>query len=324
MSNGRIRNFAGIEDALRCPRCGKAMHLEETALRCEGGHCYNVSSKGSVNFVPDAKPVDHYDLESFECRRRVMEAGLYYPVVDMLLGELEMALITSVGTGTGGQPQGSGQRWLVLDAGCGEGYFTRTMREHVGCAIDTNETWADCSFVGLDFSKDAIHVAARGGGDICWIVGDIAHLPFADHSVNCLINAFAPANYAEFRRVLTADGTLIKVVPGPRHLQELRERVGGSLAHEDYSNQRVIDHFAENFDLVRRIGACRQGPIEKDRLADLLRMTPLLFGVDISEVDTEGLGFTSTDATLLVGTVPAESDAAASDRASGARGEARE
>lgn len=153
MANSRIQKFGAIESALRCPRCGQAVHLEGTSLRCEGGHCYNVSSKGSVNFVPDARPVDHYDLESYERRRLVMEAGLYYPVVDMLLGELEVALITSTGTsvtstdaghdtgdvhGAAGD-LGSAGRWLVLDAGCGEGYFTRALHDHMSCAMDTDE-----------------------------------------------------------------------------------------------------------------------------------------------------------------------------------------
>ena len=47
----------------------------------------------------------------------------------------------------------------------------------------------------------------------------------AEMFLEMFLDIFSPANYGEFRRVLSKDGILIKVVPTENHLKEIRQMV---------------------------------------------------------------------------------------------------
>ena len=57
--------------------------------------------------------------------------------------------------------------------------------------------------------------------------------------MDILLDIFSPANYGEFRRVLSKDGILIKVIPTENHLKEIRQKVQDQLTNKDYSNQDI-------------------------------------------------------------------------------------
>jgi len=97
----------------------------------------------------------------------------------------------------------------ILDAGCGEGYFTRQF------IIATNNV------VGIDISKHAISHAAKLDPHHLYIVASNYHLPLFDKSVDCLINIMAPHSEEEFSRVSAR--YIIKVVPNRLHLLEIKQ-----------------------------------------------------------------------------------------------------
>lgn len=51
----------------------------------------------------------------------------------------------------------------------------------------------------------------------------MAKSPFGDQSFHIILNILSPSNYKEFKRLLVQDGLVIKVVPRPDYLKELRE-----------------------------------------------------------------------------------------------------
>lgn len=57
-----------------------------------------------------------------------------------------------------------------------------------------------------------------------WFVADLKRLPVQNAAADVVLNVFSPADYGEFRRVLTPDGELLKVVPGPDYLLESDRR----------------------------------------------------------------------------------------------------
>jgi len=61
-------------------------------------------------------------------------------------------------------------------------------------------------------------------------VGDLRRLPFADGTFSAVLDVMTPANYDEFRRVLSPDGMLVKVYPGQDYLREIRAARGMSCA----------------------------------------------------------------------------------------------
>lgn len=220
-----------------------------------------------MHFAPNAAP-SRYDEALFASRRRILEAGFYGAVIDAIRAAM---------------PEDAR---VVLDAGCGDGTVTKAL------ARETT--------VGLDLSKDAIRLAARGGGPILWTVGDLTKLPLADASADVILNLFSPAHYAEFARVLKPDGRLLKLVPQAGYLREIRALMEDRLKRGTYSNDPVVSHLSERFTLLDRRRVTRTYPLSKAQAEDFLRMTPLTFGAAADELDASKLTEITIDVELLI------------------------
>ncbi len=254
-------------DLLRCPACGTAFSQQDRALVCKNGHTFDPSKKGYVHFLPNARP-SKYDAALFEARRRILEGGFYDAVIEAIRARMPA------------DPA------VVLDAGCGDGTFTKALAAGVT--------------VGVDNSKDAIALAARGGNPILWTVADLTRLPLADGSVDVILNLFSPAHYGEFRRVLKPDGLLLKLVPQSGYLGEIRALMGDRLRHDSYANDAVVSHLAAQFHLLDRVRVTNTFSLTPEQARDFLAMTPLTFGADPSSLDAAALTAVTVDAELLI------------------------
>ena len=121
--------------------------------------------------------------------------------------------------------------------------------------------------------------------------------------MDILLDIFSPANYGEFRRVLSKDGILIKVIPTKNHLKEIRQKVQDQLTNKDYSNQDIKNHFREHFTILSSQTASLTKTITAEQLQALLSMTPLLFHIDQSKIDWSQLTEITIEAEILVGRV---------------------
>ena len=119
--------------------------------------------------------------------------------------------------------------------------------------------------------------------------------------MDILLDIFSPANYGEFRRVLSQNGILIKVVPTENHLKEIRQMVQEQLTKKDYSNQDIKEHFQEHFCIQSSQIASLTKSITAEQRQALLSMTPLLFHVDQSKIDWSQLTEITIEAEILVG-----------------------
>lgn len=216
-----------------------------------------------MHFLPNANP-SRYGAELFEARRRILNGGFYDRVIDAL--QKAMPSDASV----------------VLDAGCGDGTFTKAL--------------AKGTTIGLDLSKDAVLLAARGGGPILWTVGDLTRLPLRSGCVDVVLNLFSPAHYAEFRRVLKQNGLLLKLVPQSSYLVEIRTLLG----LPPYSNETVVSHLKEHFRLLDCIRITETFPLSETQARDFLAMTPLTFDAAADALDAATLQSITVDAEILI------------------------
>lgn len=166
---------------------------------------------------------------------------------------------------------------------------------------------AKWKIIGFDISKASIQLAAKSDDthSIKWFIGNSAALSLQNQSINCIVNSFSPANYAEFQRVLTPNGYLIKIIPGNSHLQEFRHKLSRHLSSPKYTNQPTIMHMMRYFPIVYRqtTTACLQiSSLERKVFAD---MTPLLFHIDKEKVDLTDVDFLTIEAEIVVGQKPA-------------------
>ena len=263
--------------AFACPICQKNLTLLETSLKCNNRHSFDLAKFGYVNLAPQIKQSANYDKENFQNRQQILEAGFYQAILDAVSD-----LLANSETST-----------TVLDIGCGEGFYSRKLQER----------HSDKTFYAFDISKDSVQIAAKSEPNwaINWFVGDLARLPIKDASMDILLDIFSPANYGEFRRVLSKDGILIKVIPTENHLKEIRQKVQDQLTNKDYSNQDIKNHFQEHFTILSSQTASLTKTITADQLQSLLSMTPLLFHIDQTKIDWSQVTEITIEAEILVG-----------------------
>ena len=274
----KLQRFASAS-AFACPICQENLTLVETSLKCDHRHSFDLAKFGYVNLAPQIKQSANYDKENFQNRQQVLEAGFYQAILE----GISDLLATKPSAKT------------ILDIGCGEGFYSRKLQE----------VHPDKTFYAFDISKDSVQIAAKSEPNwaVNWFVGDLARLPIKDASMDILLDIFSPANYGEFRRVLSKDGILIKVIPTENHLKEIRQMVQGQLTKKDYSNQDIKEHFQEHFSIQSSQIASLTKHITAEQRQAILSMTPLLFHVDQSKIDWNQLAEITIEAEILVGKV---------------------
>ena len=202
---------------LRCPCCNAPMDVENEGrtLFCKGEkkHCFDFSSKGYVNLA-GSRGVTGDSKQAVRSRTDFLNKGYYAPIADKLCEILEKYVSTGV----------------VLDAGCGEGYYTRRISDK---GYDT---------VGLDLSKYAVDSLAsrlhcKSNEKDFAVVASIYEMPFCDGFADAAVSIFAPCAEEEISRVLSDDGILVVVSAGREHLMGLKE----ALYSTAYENEDRAD-----------------------------------------------------------------------------------
>lgn len=235
-----MRNFTNL---LICPKCSAGLSSTEHSLVCENGHCFDLSKEGYVNLLlanmkKTKMPGD--DKLMVVARKNFLDKD-YYKALKLKIFEIIAKLKPSV----------------ILDAGCGTGYYTAGLDEM-------------CKVIGADISKFAVQVASKHNKNNTYIVASIFNLPIKDGSVDLILNIFAPKPQAEFKRVLLANGAIIEVVPAEEHLKELKQ-----LVYQDCFKENVEKFAFDQFKLADTQRISYRVSIDNgDDLLNLLKMTP--------------------------------------------------
>lgn len=277
--NKAYKNFKVVEEIFQCPICKECSRLNDNgSFICENRHCFDLSSKGYINFIPNQKQIK-YKKNLFENRQEVFLNGFYDNVSDEIYNVIREYF--------------QNKRTInILDAGCGEGYYSLNL---------DNKEELKCNIFAMDIVKDAIKIASRKLSSVNWIVGDISNIPLKTNSIDSIINILTPSSYDEFTRILSDDGILIKVIPGNEYLQEIRDSIKDQLKNKSYSNEKVINYFKENMKFIEKRKVKYTLPVSKHQLECFLEMTPMTFGIDTSKVNIDNISCITIDLEILVG-----------------------
>lgn len=210
-----------------CPVCGGPLEEEQGGARCGEGHRFDRARQGYFHLLPpnlmhSKAPGD--TPEMVRARREFLEAGYYAPFRDRLCA-LWQAFAQ--------QRPNSEKPAVLLDAGCGEGWYTAGLQGAV----------PEARVFGFDISKAAVKAAAGKYRDISFAVASCFHIPVGDSFCDCLTNVFAPIVPEEFRRVVKPGGTMILAVPSPRHLYGMKELLYEA-PYENESKDTAYEGFA--------------------------------------------------------------------------------
>ena len=189
----------------RCPVCAAPLTREARAYRCGAGHSYDIAKEGYTYLLPpnqkhSAAPGDDKGMAA--ARREFLSKGYYAPLLNTLCHEIAAR---------------SGPAPVILDAGCGEGYYTSGIYRRLLAEGKQPQ------MAGIDISKCILRAAAKRDRDIEFAVASSYHLPVADGCADLLLDCFSPLALEEFRRVLKPGGLFFYVVPAVDHLWELKQ-----------------------------------------------------------------------------------------------------
>jgi 23S rRNA (guanine745-N1)-methyltransferase len=226
---------------LLCPVRGCRLGLvrQERRMVCPRNHSFDVARSGYINLLQpqDRRARQPGDTaEAVAARRRLHDQGF--------TAHQRRAIAETVAATPGD---------VVLDAGCGDGFYLGTLQAETGFAGH-----------GVDISVPAVDAAARRYPHCEWVVANADRvLPYADRSFSLVWSITAHLNPAEFRRVLRDGGRLLVAVPAPDDLIELRgsgrDRV-----------PQTVEQFAHAFTLVDRRRVSNGADLGESAVRDVL------------------------------------------------------
>lgn len=226
---------------LVCPvrNCRLPLVRADRRLLCVRGHSFDIARSGYINLLQpqerrSKQPGDTVD--ALEARRRLHDGGVTAPLQQAVAEFLALS-----------------PRDVVLDAGCGDGYYLGTLARQTGCRGH-----------GIDISTPAIDAAARRYPECEWVVANADRfVPYADRSFSVVLSITARMNAPEFRRVLREEGRLLVALPAPEDLIELRG--------EDRDRvTRTVETFTPGFSLADQRRVTTTAELDSSAVHDVL------------------------------------------------------
>lgn len=203
-----------------CPICHSLLINNEKNLRCENNHSFDFASSGYINLLKPGKKNNAKAGDSKEmirARSDFFKCGAYQRIADKVC-----EIVTSFSPS------------IVVDAGCGEGYYTQAL------ASANKSTLV----LGFDMSKFGCEHGAKVArrtdtSNVFYAVGNIFNIPLNDASADVIVNMFAPVASEEFARLLAKGGHLVVASAGVDHLDGLKRVI----YENAYKNEeKILDY----------------------------------------------------------------------------------
>ena len=104
-----------------CPVCNQPLFQKNTLFKCENNHCFDKSKYGYVNLLMSQKSSKKRhgdDSMMVVARRDFLDRGYYQPLLDTVCSILK---------------KHAAKNGVMLDTGCGEGYYTDGVKQALFC-----------------------------------------------------------------------------------------------------------------------------------------------------------------------------------------------
>ena len=255
-----------ISSIFKCPVCGGALSvtIDGKSAKCEGInqknkiHSFDFSADGYLSFG-----VTGGDSKAAVAARRAFLRDTHsYETAAIAVRDAVKRYLPEC--------------HVLVDAGCGEGYYTSMLSDLSDCAV------------GFDLSKFACSAAAKqarhdGRDNLVFATASVFTLPLKDGCADAITNIFAPCAEDEYSRVLRDGGYLFVVGAGKEHLMGLKKAIYDDV----YENGQRAD-LPKNMKHIATEVASYEIEVEgKDNIAALFSMTPYYWRT--SEADREKL-----------------------------------
>lgn len=242
----------------QCPLCQQTLLAEPTRWLCPQGHSFDRARQGYTHLLPvqhkrSRQPGD--DAQMVAARGRFLSTGYYRAFAD----KLAQMLITHC-------RQAGLAQVNILDAGCGEGYYTVTLAQAL------REAAIDAHICAVDISKFALRAAARRSSAIDWFVASSAAPPPQPAQIDIVISLFAPLFGEAFAGILKPQGVVLAAGAGAQHLMSLRQLLYREVKTDCFDPASAL---APQFRCIEQQQLCCDIALpDTQTIADLLAMTP--------------------------------------------------
>ena len=260
-----------IEKIFSCPKCKSQMYISDNGksvfCRGERRHCYDFSADGYLALGQgrgDSK-------EAVRARTGFLDTDAYKTAAESIVDAVK---------------EYSDSDSVIIDAGCGEGYYTNKLANICG------------GILGVDLSKFACGTASKrakreGRENALYATGSVFELPVADGSADVIVNIFAPCAEDEYARALKDGGYLVVVGAGREHLMGLKTVIYDN----PYENEGRAD-LPKNMTHIKTLNCKYDATVEgNSNILALFSMTPYYWRT--SEGDKQKLeGIESLETTV--------------------------
>lgn len=225
-----------------CPKCKEKLILEDKSYICINRHTYDIAKKGYVNFVLNYHKTSGDSKEMVISRTDFLNKDYYLPLAETLTKVCNKY-----------------NHKIVVDAGCGEGYYSDYIQKNT-----------DGIIYGFDLSKDAVMTACKRNKVNKYAICSISDLPLPDNSSDIVLNIFAPTFACEYARVLKEKGILIRVSPDAKHLLGIKQ-----MLYKDVYLNKIEYLQSEEFALIDEIKVNYEIELNNNEdICALFQMTP--------------------------------------------------
>lgn len=259
-----------------CPVCRAPLKKIENSLICENSHCYDFAKSGYVNLLRSNRKSHGDCREMIDARRAFLNKG-YYSKLACAIAKAALEVTPENG--------------YLLDAGCGEGYYTGKISELFG------ENRKAVRLAAIDVSKDAANLTAKTYKNVETAVASAYSIPIDNNKIDTVCCIFSPAATEEFIRILKPGGTLIMVIGAKNHLWSLKKAVYSS----PYKNQ-TAEYQIDGLSFVKRIPIDYELDLtSKEDIANLFLMTPYSHKTSYTDMQKlNRLDFLKTEASFEI------------------------
>ena len=238
-----------LKNNMICPKCHSDLVYTNKAYKCVNGHSYDISKEGYINLLLSKTNCGDLD-DSVHARKLFLNKGFYDPLYN-LIKSLFLKLNTK----------------KILDCGCGVGYYSQKLSH-------------DFEITGIDISKSAIKLAAKGDNISSYIVSSSKFIPIKKYYFDAAYVIFAPLFEESMADVIKNNGYLVIVTPSTNHLYEIKEKL--------YQNPYFNESLDMDIKLFRHIDSHKltyKVTMDNSDLMNLVAMTPYFYKTKKEDLD---------------------------------------
>lgn len=200
----------------QCPTCGLALmqHQASQGFYCANKHHFDKNAAGYWVFTKPARQKPTGDSrQQVRAKHFLLESGVFTPLIDKM-GEMIAAYL---------QPND-----CLLDYECAEGFYLRALSS----TLSKLTNGIDVQYTGVAEAENTIFAAAKAQTPAVLCLSTSKVLPFADNCVDFITVVDRPLKGKECVRVLKEQGFMLQVIPGARHLWQIKALIYPELAEK--------------------------------------------------------------------------------------------